>query len=131
MLTLYCTLFTLKWQEVAGSILGLCQYFFKGLMIVIATGFIPLSLLSIISIMITWENSQLIWKEYCVEYWLKELQESMDRWTGCCNMTEILLKTALHTKLSINKLIILIWTPCLTQCDVTGDNSLKHGCFPN
>ena len=32
------------------------------------------------------------WKDYCVEYWLKELQESMDRCTGCCNITEILLK---------------------------------------
>ena len=35
------------------------------------------------------------WKEYWAEYWLKELQESMDRFTGCHNITEILLKTAL------------------------------------
>ena len=34
----------------------------------------------------------LAWKEYCVEYWLKELQESVDRCTGCRNITEILLK---------------------------------------
>ena len=32
------------------------------------------------------------WKEYCMEYWLKELQESMDRCTDCCDITEILLK---------------------------------------
>ena len=32
------------------------------------------------------------WKEYYVEYWLKELQESMDRCTGFCDITEILLK---------------------------------------
>ena len=25
----------------------------------------------------------LAWKEYCAEYWLKELLESMDRCTGC------------------------------------------------
>ena len=32
------------------------------------------------------------WKEYCAEYWLKILQESMDRCTGRCNINEILLK---------------------------------------
>ena len=37
------------------------------------------------------------WKEFCVEYWLKELQESMDRCTGYHNITEILMKTALNT----------------------------------
>ena len=43
------------------------------------------------------------WKEYCAEYWLKELQESMDRCTSCRDLTEILLKTALKTKQSINQ----------------------------
>ena len=33
----------------------LCQYSFQGLMIVIATGFIPLSLLSVVSTMVLWE----------------------------------------------------------------------------
>ena len=37
------------------------------------------------------------WKEYCVEYWLKELQESRDRYTGRRDITEILLKKALST----------------------------------
>ena len=37
------------------------------------------------------------WKEYCAEYWLKEHQESMDRYSGHRNITEILLKTALNT----------------------------------
>ena len=32
------------------------------------------------------------WKEYCVGYWLKELQESMDRCTGRRGITKILLK---------------------------------------
>ena len=43
------------------------------------------------------------WKEYCAEYWLKELQESMDRCTSRRDLTEILLKTALKTKQSINQ----------------------------
>ena len=38
------------------------------------------------------------WKEYCVEYWLKKLQESMDRCTGHRSITEILFKMALNTK---------------------------------
>ena len=42
------------------------------------------------------------WKNYCAEYWLKELQESMDRCTGCHDITEILLKTALNTIQSFN-----------------------------
>ena len=41
------------------------------------------------------------WKEYCVEYWLKEPQESMGWYTGHCNITEILLKTVLNTIQSI------------------------------
>ena len=43
----------------------------------------------------------LAWKEYCAEYWLKELQESMDRCSGGCDITEILLKTPLNTIRSI------------------------------
>ena len=41
------------------------------------------------------------WKEYCTEYCLKELQESMDRCTSHWDMTEILLKMALNTIQSI------------------------------
>ena len=37
------------------------------------------------------------WKEYCGEYWSKELQEQMDRCTGRDDITEIMLKTALNT----------------------------------
>ena len=43
----------------------------------------------------------LAWKEYCVEHWLKELQESMDRCTDRSDITEILLNTALNTIQSI------------------------------
>ena len=43
------------------------------------------------------------WKEYCAEYWLKELQESMDRYTG--DITEILLKMALNTIQSMNLIL--------------------------
>ena len=46
------------------------------------------------------------WKEYCVEYWLKELQESMDRCTARRDITEILLITALNTMQSIK-----LWNP--------------------
>ena len=49
--------------------------------------------------MVICESSQWLGKEYCVEYWLKELQESMERCTGRCDIhvTVILLKTALNT----------------------------------
>ena len=43
------------------------------------------------------------WKEYCAEYWLKELLESMDRCTGCSDITEILMKKVLNTIQSIVK----------------------------
>ena len=46
------------------------------------------------------------WKEYCAEYFLKEIQESMDRCTGRRNITETLLKTALNTIQSINQSIL-------------------------
>ena len=41
-------------------------------------------------------------KEYCANYWLKKLKESMDRCTVSHNITEILLKNGIkhHT---INK----------------------------
>ena len=47
------------------------------------------------------EKQPVAWKEYCVEHWLKELQESMDRYTGCWDVTEILLKTVLNSIQSI------------------------------
>ena len=37
------------------------------------------------------------WEEYCVEYWLKEFQVSMDRCTGHCNITKILLEMSFNT----------------------------------
>ena len=51
------------------------------------------------------EKQPVAWKEYCAEFWLKELQESMDRCTGCCDITEILLKKVLNTIKSINQSI--------------------------
>ena len=65
----------------------LSQYFFQGLMIVIAVRYLDNGYVG---------KQPVSWKEYCAEYWLKELQESMDRCTGHCNITEILLKTALN-----------------------------------
>ena len=40
-------------------------------------------------------------KEYCARHWLKELHESMDRYTGRRDVTEILLNTALNIIQSI------------------------------
>ena len=81
---------------------GLGQYSFQGLMKVIATGFIPLSLVSIIVLtQVMWENSQWVGENIL----LKELQESMDTCTGFCIITEILLKMALNTIQSINHTI--------------------------
>ena len=61
-------------------------------MIVVVTGFIPLSSLSIVSAIVIWESSQWLRKNIVQEYRLKEFQESMDRWTDGCNKTEITLK---------------------------------------
>ena len=47
------------------------------------------------------EKQAVAWKEYYAEYWLKQLQKSMDRCTGHHDITEILLKTALNTIQSI------------------------------
>ena len=40
-------------------------------------------------------------KEYCGEFWLKELQDNMNRCTGHSDITEIFLKMALNTIQSI------------------------------
>ena len=44
------------------------------------------------------------WKEYCTEYWLKELQEGMNMCSGHCSITEITLKVAIKTIQSINQM---------------------------
>ena len=79
------------------------QYSFQGLMIIIATGFI-LSLTAVRCFDNGYvESSHAVpGKEYCAKYWLKELQETMDRCTGHPDITGILLKTALNTIQSIN-----------------------------
>ena len=43
---------------------------------------------------VAWKVS---WKEFCAEYWLKELQESRDRCTGRRAITEMPLKKVLNT----------------------------------
>ena len=50
------------------------------------------------------EKQPVAWEEYCVEYWLKVFQESMERCTGCCN-TEILLKTIYVVYLPLNSFL--------------------------
>ena len=70
---------------------------------VVTKGFIPLSPLSVFFNDDYVGKQPVASKEYCAEYWLKELQESMDRCTGHRDMTEILLKMALNTIQSINQ----------------------------
>ena len=65
------------------------QYSFQRMMIVIVTGFIPFTAVH------CFHNGYVgkqpvAWKECCADYWLKELQESMDRCTGRHDITEIL-----------------------------------------
>ena len=52
-------------------------------------------------------------EEYFAEYWLQEFQEGTDRCTGRLDSTDILLKTALTTKQSMNHIHFV--TP-RTQC---------------
>ena len=53
------------------------------------------------------ESSQWLGKKYCVEYWLKEPQESTDRCSCRRYIPEILLNTALNTIQSINQSVSL------------------------
>ena len=80
------------------------QYTFLGLVIVIATGLIPLSPLSVVSTIVMWESSQWLGKNIVR---LRELQESMDRCTGRRDVTEILLKTALNIIHSVSPFWLL------------------------
>ena len=82
------------------------QYSFRVLIIVIATGFIPLSALSIVSTIVMWESSQWLGKNIV---WStgKELQESMDRYTDRRDITEILLKTALNIIQSVDLFLLV------------------------
>ena len=77
------------------------QYSLRGLMIVIATGFIPLSPLSLVSKWLCGKAASGLERILCrVE--VKRTQESMDRCNGNYDITEILLKTALNTIQSTN-----------------------------
>ena len=78
-------------------------------MIVIARGDFPLS-----TAVCCFDNGYVgkqpvAWKEYCVEYWLTELQESMDRCTGHHDITEILLKNGIKQQ-TINQSIFFFFS---------------------
>ena len=86
------------------------QYSFQELMIVIATVFN-----SSLTAVHCFDNGYVekqpgAWKEYSAEYWFPELQESMDRFTGHHDITEILLKKALNTIQSIKPKQSLVFT---------------------
>ena len=76
------------------------QYSFRGLMIVIAAGFIPHSPLSAVSTMVMWKSSKWLGKNIVRTTGYKKLQGSMDRCTG----RRCILKTALNTIQSISLL---------------------------
>ena len=61
-------------------------------MIVIAIGFFPLAAVQCFDDGYVGKQP-VAWKEYCAVYWLKELEESMDRCTDIRHMKEIMLKT--------------------------------------
>ena len=88
-------------QEVAGSTPRLGQYSFRGLMIIIATGFIPLTAVRCFD---NHEAASGLERILC-SVLVKEFQESMDRRTGRRYITEVLLETALNTIQSINQSI--------------------------
>ena len=46
------------------------------------------------------------WIVYCAEYWVKELQERMDRYTGCSSITEKMLNMTLDTIQSIKQSLL-------------------------
>ena len=69
------------------------------------------------------------WKEYCAKYGLKELQESMDRCTGCRNITELLLQNSVK-HFTINQLLSPLNHPitfCVSEVDKFGKYSLQKG----
>ena len=68
----------------------------------IATRFIPLSLLSIVSTMVLWESGL---ERILCGVLVTRTQKSMNRCNGRRDITEILLKTALNTIQSINQSI--------------------------
>ena len=72
----------------------LCQYSFRGLMIVrIHT---PLTAVRCFENCLVGKQP-VAWKESCADDWLKKLQDRVDRCTGRRDITDILLKTALNT----------------------------------
>ena len=70
-------------------------------------------------------------KEYCAEYWLKELEENMYRCTGRRDITEILLKTALNTIQPINHWFYAAWSPYpnVVHIDIVWEGKARLDCF--
>ena len=124
-------------KEVAGSIPRLGQASFGGFMVVIQTGFILGAQLSIVSTMVMGKQP-VAWKEYCAEYQLKERQESMYRYTGHHDITEIVLKKGIKLY-TISRSIDTFWCPLKTSplqtlCEkeklvVTSNFSFSHSVF--
>ena len=102
------------------------QYSFLEFMIVIATGLIPLSLLSIVSTMLMWESSQLLGRNIV---WRTDKKNSnMDRCIGSRDITEILLKTALNTMQSISQSKTIHKSHVPTKLGTKQDITYLHVC---
>ena len=84
---------------------GFLLYSIRRLMIIFATGFIPLS--PIVSTMVMWDRSQSLGDNIVMSTCKKELSEKMERYTGCPDITEIMLITVLNTTRSPSQLFFL------------------------
>ena len=76
-------------------------------MIVILTGFISLSPLSITFTIVMWESSQLTGKSIVQSAGYQEPQKSMDRCTGHYDISAITMKIVIKPRQSINQSIII------------------------
>ena len=52
------------------------------------------------------------WKEYCVEFWLKEFQESMDRCTYHCDVTNTVANRVKHHTINQSLIRHLLKSVC-------------------
>ena len=94
------------------------HYSLRRLLTAIGIGFVPLSQLSIVSIMVMKESSQWLGKNIMRGTGKKELQESLDSYTGLCDVTEIVFKTALTHYLMTNFRLFQTERLCRRQFEI-------------
>ena len=72
-------------------------------MVVVATGFIPLPPVSIVSVMVMWESSQWLGKNIVQSTCKNNSRKAWVGCTGCHDVTEITFKKVINTIQSINQ----------------------------